>query len=95
MTVLWSSRAARQLQEIYEFIAKDKKVAAQRTVDRIAEAAESLAALPFRHRRLAGTELREFVIPSLPYIIRYSIESDVVLITAVKHGAQQDPKALS
>ena len=90
MTVVWTVRAARDLEEIYEYIARDKPSAAQRTSDRIGAAAESLASLPFRNRQLAGTDLRELVIPSLPYILRYSIEEDRVLITAVKHGARRD-----
>jgi plasmid stabilization system protein ParE len=90
MTVAWTFRAARDPEEICEYIARDEPVAAQCTTDPIAAAAETLSFLPFRNRRLAGMDLRKLVIPSLPSMVRYSIEEDCALVTAVKRAARRD-----
>jgi plasmid stabilization system protein ParE len=55
---------------------------------RIIEAGNSLANFPYRGRSVAGTQLRETTL-ARPYIIRYRVESNRVLILRVRHGARR------
>ena len=90
MTVVWTPRAARDLADIVAFVARDKPGAARRVGEKIFAAAQGLTTMPQRGRARFGTELRELVLSPLPYILRYSIEGEDVLITAVRHGAMED-----
>jgi plasmid stabilization system protein ParE len=49
-------------------------------------AANSLATFPYRGRQVPGTQLRESTI-ARPYIIRYRLDPDRVVILRVRHGA--------
>jgi plasmid stabilization system protein ParE len=51
-------------------------------------AGDSLANFPHRGRRVRGTSLRELVSVS-PYIIRYRVAEDEVVILRVRHSARR------
>ena len=51
-------------------------------------AGDSLVNYPFRGRPVPGTFLRELVTVS-PYIIRYRIDGDEVVILRVRHSARR------
>lgn len=57
----------------------------------IYEAPSLLLVFPLRGRpgKKAGT--RELVMPSLPYVIVYTVRDDVVVVVRILHGAQQWP----
>ena len=86
-TVRWTERARGDLQEVYNFIARDSPRAADALVERIACAADRLAAFPE-----SGRIMPEF--PTLPYReviagnyrVLYRIERESVWIAAVVHG---------
>jgi len=86
-TVRWTERAKGDLQEVYNFIARDSPRAADALVERIARAADRLAAFPE-----SGRTMPEF--PTLPYRevivgnyrVLYRIERECVWIAAVVHG---------
>lgn len=86
-TVRWAQRAKDNLQDVYDFIARDSPRAADALVDRIIHASERLAAFPE-----SGHIMPEF--PTLPYReilvgnyrVLYRIEGEVVWIAAVVHG---------
>jgi addiction module RelE/StbE family toxin len=86
-TVRWTERAKGDLQEVYNFIARDSPRAADALVERIARAADRLAAFPE-----SGRTMPEF--PTLPYRevivgnyrVLYRIERESVWIAAVVHG---------
>lgn len=94
MMTVWSEGAMCDLEQIYEFVLMDRPSAAQRLVDSILEAADSLGTMPLRGRRLFGTDLRELILAPLPYILRYSVEPEHILITAVRHGAMQEERRI-
>jgi toxin ParE1/3/4 len=89
----WSERAARQLDQLHDFIASSNS---QEIADRIAmqiiTSVDQLAAFPMSGRsgRVAGT--RELVIRNTPFIAAYAIEKARILILAVYHGAQRWPE---
>jgi toxin ParE1/3/4 len=90
LPVVWLECALQDLHAITEFIADSNPVAAQLLVDRLLEAADSLAVLPARYRRgrIAGTH--ELV--SHPnYILVYRHTVTAIEILNVLHSRQQYP----
>jgi len=94
MRLCYTRRAQRHLDAIAEYIADRNPSAARRVGERIREAVSLLRDLPYIGREgvLAGT--RELVVPGLPYIVVYRIETaeqETVVILGVYHGAQLRP----
>jgi len=85
--VFWTTSALADLDGIRRYIANFNPYAARAMADRIIEAANSLGPFPFRGRAVPGTMLRETTL-ARPYIIRYRIEPDRVIILRVRHGAR-------
>ncbi len=90
MIVVWTQGAREDLQNIFEYIAEDQVSAAHSVTERIVNAAEHLTSFPLLGRSLGPVALRELVVRSLPYVIRYSVEGEYILITRVRHGALDD-----
>lgn len=92
MKVRWTMPAANQLGNIFEHIADDNRVAAERTVRRIHEAIRRTGGMPYSGRvgRVPGT--REIVVASTPYVIAYRIVEKTIHVLAVLHGAQDWPQ---
>jgi addiction module RelE/StbE family toxin len=85
--VTWTEPALLDLEAIYDYLSPRNPAAAQRVIEDLLIATDSLATFPHRGRtgRLPG--LRELVIVS-PYVIIYRIAGDEVLILRVWHSAQ-------
>jgi addiction module RelE/StbE family toxin len=92
MQVRWSPEAAADLTAIYEHIAGDDPVAAQRTVRKIYDRAGAVGTFPNggRQGRVRGT--RELPLPPLPFIVIYRIVDAAVEIANIIHGAQRWPR---
>ena len=90
MRVIIREAAYDDLDRIYAWIAKDRPRSADSVIDRILESAERLGHFPYMGHvgRVPGTY--EWVVPALPYIIVYTINTndDEVTVVAVFHGAQ-------
>jgi toxin ParE1/3/4 len=90
MRVIIREAAYDDLDRIHAWIAKDRPRSADAVIDRILESVERLGHFPFMGHagRAAGTY--EWVIPGLPYILVYQVreDADLVIVTAVFHGAQ-------
>jgi toxin ParE1/3/4 len=90
--VLWTETAQNQLHAIYEYIAQDSEVYAQRVVDRLTRRSEQIAAFP-----QSGRKVPEMDVPDIreviegPYRLIYLIKQDGIHVLAVIHGAQQAP----
>lgn len=85
--VRWTQRAKGDLQEIYEFIARDSPRAADALVDRIIHASERLAAFPESGHimpEFPALSYREVIVGG--YRVLYRIEEEVVWIANVVHG---------
>jgi len=83
----WSALAISRLQELYNYVALDKPLAADRLAVRIVAAVESLRDHPYIGRPGKGGT-RELVIGKTPYIVVYRVERDMVRIGTIWHGAQ-------
>ena len=88
--VVWSIEALANLGRIVSYIEDFNPPAAQRLAERIKRSAMSLADQPDRGRAVSA-RLRELTIMS-PYIIRYRVEAEAVVIVRIRHGARRPTK---
>jgi plasmid stabilization system protein ParE len=84
--VEWSPRAAREVDETYEYIARGSPKAAAQIKQGLVDAADSLSLFPNRGRR-AGRS-RELVVVR-PFIMRYRVTPGSVIVLRIKPGAQR------
>ena len=87
MAVVWTPRARDDLLEIFQFIARDDRDAAERWVARLVERAELAATMPFGGRvvpELARNDLREVFLRS--YRIVYRVAGDDTRILTIFEG---------
>jgi addiction module RelE/StbE family toxin len=92
MTTRWTPTAARDLEDVHDYIARDNEEAAIATIERILAGIDALGRHPQlgRKGRVGGT--RELVIS--PYIAVYRVAKDAVEIHAVLHSARRWPDRL-
>jgi toxin ParE1/3/4 len=94
MKVVFREAAYADLDRIFIWIARDRPRSAHSVVDRILDSAERLGRFPQMGHvgRAPGT--LEWVVPGLPYVVVYRINTDdeVIDVVSVFHGAQdRDP----
>jgi toxin ParE1/3/4 len=91
MQLRWTEAAATDLMRIADYLFENTQVHAERIVLQIYEAPRVLTQFPLRGRpgRKPGT--RELVLPSLPYVLIYTVSDDVICIARILHGAQKYP----
>lgn len=88
MRVVWTKTALRGVWRAYDYIFEFNPTAAGRMADALIAAGDSLETFPHRGRPVPGTGMRELVSVS-PYIIRYRVERDGVVILRVRHSARR------
>ena len=91
MQLRWTEEAAADLDAIADYLFEQTPVHARRIVLEIYESPEILTSFPLRGRlgRKPGT--RELVLPSLPYILIYTVSDNLIYIVRILHGAQKYP----
>lgn len=85
--VVWAASALANLQAIRDYIAQFNPYAAAKVAAEIIESAEFLVEFPGRGRIVQGTPYRE-VMTSYPYVIRYRIGQDEIMILRIRHMAR-------
>jgi toxin ParE1/3/4 len=88
LRIVWSP-SARKRQEIYEYVARDKPIAAERLTIRIIATVQALRTHPYVGRIGRDPETRELVIGRTPYIVAYKVLESEVRILMIWHGAQE------
>jgi len=88
LEIVWSPLALKRLQEIREFVAKDKPIAAGRLATRIVATVQTLRRYPYMGRPGWHRDVRELVIARTPYIILYKVHRSRITINTIWHGAQ-------
>lgn len=85
MQVRWLRKAAQNLEDAYDFLAKDNPKVAQAFVQDIYRLVNLLTIQPAMGRagRVAGT--RELVVQDYPFIIPYRVHQDEIYILRVFH----------
>jgi len=93
--VRWTRRSLRALDEITEYIARERPEAARAVAGRVFAATDRLSEHPASGRpgRVPGT--RELVVPATPFIVPYRVRGEVVEILHVFHGARRWPEDFS
>ncbi len=91
MSVVWTRPAARDLELIGDYIARENPRAADRTVRRIRDRTTDLADYPLLGRIGRVENTRELVVPSTPFVVVYWVDDDRVEILAVFHSARRWP----
>ena len=84
-SVVWTLSALSDVADIRRYI---NPPAAQRIAARLIAAGNGLVTLPDRGRPVPGTDLREATVV-YPYIIRYRVDGDRVLILRVRQGMRR------
>lgn len=86
--VIWTERALAHLEAIRAYINQFNPQAARRVAESLKVLGDSLSHFPHRGRRVPGTDMRELV-STFPYIIRYHIDGDKVVILRVRHTSRR------
>lgn len=91
MSIKWTRKALKNLEQAYEFIAIDNPDAAVELVIKIQAATEKLEAFPNLGKtgRVEGT--RELVIANTPYLLVYRVKGKTVEILRVLHSSKRYP----
>lgn len=87
--VIWSDEAKRDLRGIYDYIARESKIYAQRVADEIVAHSMEVDNMPRRYRMMPELEddaVREFSIYS--YRVIFEIMTDHIYVLAVAHKRQ-------
>ena len=85
--IVWTAEAVGNLRSIFGYVSAFNAPAASRLARRLQTAAESLADHPERGRETSGG-LRELAVIH-PYLIRYRVREDAVIILRIRHGARE------
>ena len=91
MKVAWSSEAQQDLLDIFTHIAQSDPFAATRVVDRLEASTDNLAVFPKIGRLGLVRGTRELIVPGLPYILVYLLETDGIEVARVRHAARSLP----
>lgn len=92
MRVKWTRRSLRSLDDITEYIKRERPETARAVARRIFAAVDRLGEHPASGRpgRVPGT--RELVVPDTPFVVPYRVRDEVVEILHVFHGARRWPE---
>ena len=88
MRIIWTKTAARGIERIYDYLVEFNPLAAAHVAETLRDEGESLVNLPHRGRLVPGTTMRDLV-SSYPYMIRYRVNGDEVVILRVRHTSRQ------
>jgi toxin ParE1/3/4 len=86
-SIVWTEEALDNLEAIATYISAFNPSAAQRLADRLIAVADSLAEFSERGRD-AGSGRREMTVV-WPYVVRYRVQDETVVILRIRHGAQE------
>ena len=86
--IVWTDEAIAHLEAIVTYVSVYDPAAAERLGRRLIELTDSLAEFPDRGRD-AGDGKREMT-TVWPYILRYRVEAERVIILRIRHGARQE-----
>jgi plasmid stabilization system protein ParE len=89
--IIWTDEAVAHLEAIVAYIAAFNPAAARTLGERLITVADSLAEY-FERGRDAGCGMREMT-SVWPYVLRYRVEADRVIILRVRHGARDEERA--
>jgi plasmid stabilization system protein ParE len=84
--VVWTPEAADNLESIVTYIEAFNSVAAARMGRRLVDLASNLGDFSERGRPADGGTREMTIVP--PYVLRYAVTADSVVILSIRHGAR-------
>ena len=93
--VVWTQHAARDLKNIFDYIAADSKRYARRVTENIVARTEILEKFPMIGRAVPEVqrpEIREIIVDAYRVVYRCSNERDAEILTII-HGRQRFPES--
>lgn len=91
MKIFWTINAVQHLKHIRTYIGERNPEAASRVGNLIQKAVDELADFPSIGRPGRVPNTRELKIPSLPFILCYTVEENCLMILAVMHASRKWP----
>ena len=91
MQLRWTEDAVNDLERIADYLLKQVPDRAPDLIRRVYDAPATLLDLPNRGRPGKRDGTRELVLTPLPYIVVYTVRSNVIFVVRILHGAQQWP----
>jgi toxin ParE1/3/4 len=88
MRVVWTEPALDGIARAYDYLYDFNPQAARQVAADIREVGNALVNFPHRGRQVPNSSMRE-VMTAYPYIIRYRINGDEVIILRVRHTARR------
>lgn len=91
MRIVWTEPAETDLDELFDYIARDSAIYAERFTDRILDAVATLDELPRRGRRVPEADeahIRELIVQSQRVIYAIDDDCDTINILALVHVRQ-------
>ena len=92
MKVKFARTAINHIASIHDYIARDNPEAAKRAVAAIYRSTDRLAEFPASGRIGAKAETRELAVREYPYIMVNRALLDAIVVIAVFHAAQDEPR---
>jgi toxin ParE1/3/4 len=89
MKLRYERGALHDLDEIFQYIARDNPAAAARLVARIEQAAARIGETPFVGQATRRPRFRRFPVGN--YLIVYEVGPEEVIVHYVRHGARRRP----
>ena len=91
MNVFILDKANADLEHLYEWISRDRPVAAAGVIERIFESLDLLALFPFMGRAGSLTDTYEWIVPGVPFIVVYEIDevAQELTVLAIFHARQE------
>lgn len=90
MQLVVTPRAARDFDDIYDFISQYDPIVAKQVTQRLVTALKLIAARPHVGRPAAQNR-REWSVPKLPYVIPYRVAGDRVIVLRIFHTSRLRP----
>jgi plasmid stabilization system protein ParE len=85
----YTRRAARNLDEILEYIRTRSPQGAGHVLDRVETVLALLAERPEIGVAVPGTTFRRLVVTPYPYLVFYRVTSDAVVVHRIRHAARR------
>jgi len=95
MKIRFTRNAYSDIDAVYNFIAKDNPVAAQRVLDRVESMIDHLIEHPNLGLEGRVNYTRELIVPDTPYIVAYELNQEFIDILAIIHSSRRWPDSFS
>ncbi len=92
LTIRFSPRAERDLDDIRKYIAERNPRAAERVRLRIGRTLGLLATFPHLGRSTSKKDVLMTTVPRYAYKIYYSVSDQEIFVLHIRHRARRDPK---